>query len=42
VQFLDTRMARRNEAGLVAGVLAARLGLERVWSVDDHTALLDE
>ncbi len=38
VQFLDSRMARRNEAGLVAGVLAARLGLERVWSVDDHTA----
>ncbi len=38
VQFLDTRMARRNEAGLVAGVLAARLGLERLWSVDDHTA----
>ena len=38
VQFLDTRMARRNEAGLVAGVLAARLGLERLWAVDDHTA----
>jgi hypothetical protein len=38
VRFLDTRMTRRNEAGLVAGVLAARLGLERLWSVDDHTA----
>lgn len=38
VQFLDTRMTRRNEAVLVAGVLAARLGLERLWSVDDHTA----
>ncbi|WP_439448525.1 DUF5694 domain-containing protein [Stenotrophomonas sp. ATs4] len=38
VQFLDKRMARRNEAGLVAGVLAARLGLERLWAVDDHTA----
>ncbi|MBA0449955.1 DUF5694 domain-containing protein [Stenotrophomonas maltophilia] len=38
VQFLDKRLTRRNEAGLVAGVLAARLGLERLWSVDDHTA----
>lgn len=38
VQFLDKRIARRDEAGMIAGVLAARLGLERLWSVDDHTA----
>ncbi|WP_442253124.1 DUF5694 domain-containing protein [Stenotrophomonas pavanii] len=38
VQFLDRRLARRDEAGMIAGVLAARLGLERLWSVDDHTA----
>jgi hypothetical protein len=29
---------RRNENSLIAAVLAARIGLERVWSVDDHTA----
>lgn len=29
---------RRNETNLVAAVLAARLGLERLWSVDDHSA----
>lgn len=29
---------RRNESGLIAAVLAARLGLERLWSVDDHSA----
>jgi len=29
---------RRNETGLVAAALAARLGLERLWSVDDHSA----
>lgn len=38
VRYLDTRMAKPNEVGMVAGVLAARLGLERLWSVDDHTA----
>ncbi|HEL3784829.1 TPA: hypothetical protein UM046_002605 [Stenotrophomonas maltophilia] len=37
VQFLDRRMARPDEVGMIAGVLAARLGLERLWSVDDHT-----
>ncbi|TWB42801.1 DUF5694 domain-containing protein [Nitrospirillum viridazoti] len=35
---LDTLKSRRNETYLVAAPLAARLGLERVWSVDDHTA----
>jgi hypothetical protein len=29
---------RRNETFLIAAVLAARLGLERLWSVDDHSA----
>lgn len=38
VQFLDKRKTRRDEAGMIAAVLAARLGLERLWQVDDHTA----
>lgn len=38
VEFLDTRAARKDEVSLVAAELAARLGLERLWSVDDHTA----
>ena len=29
---------RRNESGLIGAALAARLGLERVWSIDDHSA----
>lgn len=29
---------RKNESGLIGSALAARLGLERVWSVDDHSA----
>lgn len=28
----------RNESTLIGAALAARLGLERVWSVDDHSA----
>lgn len=36
--MLAKRTTRRNESIMVAAVLAARLGLERVWSVDDHTA----
>lgn len=36
--YLDTSKARRNESTLIAAVVAARLGHERVWSVDDHTA----
>nr|WP_251006363.1 DUF5694 domain-containing protein [Stenotrophomonas sp. ISL-67] len=38
VAYLDARLQRRDESVLVAAVLAARLGLERVWAVDDHTA----
>ena len=38
VAGLNRRMTRRNETELVAAALAARLGLERVWSVDDHSA----
>lgn len=36
--YLDKRLTRRNESTQVAGVLAARMGLERLWSVDDHSA----
>jgi hypothetical protein len=35
---LDTLTTRRNENFLIASALAARLGLERVYSVDDHSA----
>ena len=35
---LNTLKDRRNESFLVAAALAARLGLERVWCVDDHSA----
>ncbi|WP_223482659.1 DUF5694 domain-containing protein [Stenotrophomonas sp. OVS01A] len=38
VGILDKSLTRRNETNLVAAVLAARLGLERLWAVDDHTA----
>jgi hypothetical protein len=38
VAYLDKRLQRRDESLLVAATLAARLGLERVWAVDDHTA----
>lgn len=38
VAALNTLKDRRNETSLVAAVLAARLGLERLWSVDDHSA----
>lgn len=30
--------ARRDESSLIAATLAARLGLERLWGVDDHSA----
>lgn len=36
--YLDKRLQRHDESVLVAATLAARLGLERVWAVDDHTA----
>lgn len=38
VSALDKDKDRRNETNLVAAKLAARLGLERLWSVDDHSA----
>lgn len=37
-EALNQRMTRRNEVNLVAAALAARLGHERLWAVDDHTA----
>lgn len=36
--YLGTFATRRNESTLISAVLAARLGLDRVWSVDDHSA----
>ncbi len=41
VAELNRRIARRNETELIAAALAARLGLERLWAVDDHTASSD-
>ncbi|TPE61181.1 hypothetical protein FJQ54_09830 [Sandaracinobacter neustonicus] len=38
VEWLDARINRRNENYLIAAALAARLGHERVWSTDDHSA----
>lgn len=38
VGTLEKVRARRNETYLIAAALAARLGLERLWSVDDHSA----
>lgn len=38
VARLDKLSTYRNENFLIASVLAARLGLERVYSVDDHSA----
>lgn len=35
---LGELMTRRDETMLIAARLAARLGLDRVWPVDDHTA----
>lgn len=35
---LAKAQVRRNETNLISAVLAARLGLERLWSVDDHSA----
>lgn len=35
--FLEKRTRRRNESSLIAAHLAARLGHERVYPVDDHT-----
>lgn len=38
VGVLAKAKERRNETDLLSAVLAARLGLERLWSVDDHSA----
>ncbi|MGQ2942251.1 MAG: DUF5694 domain-containing protein [Blastomonas fulva] len=38
VTTLEKARTRRNETYLVAATLATRLGLERLWSVDDHSA----
>lgn len=38
VAMLAKLETRRNESSLIGAALAARLGLERVWSVDDHSA----
>ncbi|ESZ86775.1 MAG: hypothetical protein Q27BB25_12220 [Blastomonas sp. CACIA14H2] len=38
VASLDKMLARRNETYQIAAALAAKLGLERLWSVDDHSA----
>ena len=38
VAALNRRLTRRNETELIAAALAARLGLERLWSVDDQSA----
>lgn len=36
--YLDTLAARRDESTLVSATLAARLGHERLYSMDDHSA----
>ena len=38
VSALNKFMVRHNETSLLSAVLAARLGLERLWSVDDHSS----
>ena len=38
VQTLEAHRVRRQETFQVAAVLAARLGHDRLWPVDDHTA----
>ncbi len=38
VAALTKLQDRRNETNLISAPLAARLGLERLWSVDDHSA----
>lgn len=45
VAYLQAQMTRKSETALVAAQLAARSGLERVWSVDDQSfvsAAVDE
>ncbi len=38
VTYLEAYAKRPNETGMIGAVLAARLGLERLYSVDDHSA----
>ncbi|WP_447726378.1 DUF5694 domain-containing protein [Sphingomonas koreensis] len=38
VALLNRQRDRRNEINLIAAQLAAQLGHERLWSVDDHSA----
>jgi Family of unknown function (DUF5694) len=38
VATLEKQRARRDETTLLSAALAARLGLERLWAVDDHSA----
>lgn len=38
VALLNRQKDRRNEINLIAAPLAAQLGHERLWSVDDHSA----
>jgi hypothetical protein len=38
VAALTKLETRRNESTLIGAALAARLGLDRIWSVDDHSA----
>lgn len=38
VMFLDETITRRNENYLVAAPIAARLGHERLWLMDDHSS----
>lgn len=38
VGMMEKATSRPDETNLIAAALAARLGLERLWSVDDHSA----
>ena len=42
VTYLQGRMNRKNETDLIAARVAARAGLERVWSVDDQSTYMGE
>lgn len=42
VDLLEKYRVRRNETTLIAAPLAARLGHERLWAMDDHTADSDD
>ena len=40
--YLKGRMNRKNETDLIAARVAARSGLERIWSVDDQSTYMGE